>query len=70
MQIDENGNPKISKFHLSREVSQPSKKVERMENYLPWLAPEKIPTEKVKPDSHRYDFYCEMFRQNFFINIC
>ncbi|CAJ0625438.1 15175_t:CDS:2 [Entrophospora sp. SA101] len=64
--IDEKGNPKISNFHLSREVSQPSKKVERMEDYLPWLAPEKIPTEKIsadgiKPNSRRYDFYCEMF---------
>ncbi|CAJ0649023.1 553_t:CDS:2 [Entrophospora sp. SA101] len=59
--IDENGNPKISNFDLNRALFQLSKRTEKIEDYLPWLAPEKILVDHAKPNLQPYDFPCEMF---------
>ncbi|CAJ0919208.1 18860_t:CDS:2 [Entrophospora sp. SA101] len=40
--IDEDGNAKVSNFELSRNLSGETSRISNLNDYIPWLAPEKI----------------------------
>ncbi|CAJ0829903.1 5794_t:CDS:2, partial [Entrophospora sp. SA101] len=55
--IDEDGNAKVSNFELSRNLSGETSRISNLNDYIPWLAPEKI-----ESGTQLYNLDCEMFR--------
>lgn len=47
--------PKIANFKYSRETEQNSTLIENVNDFVRWMAPEKM-------SKHRYNFRCEIFR--------
>ncbi|CAJ0643596.1 13427_t:CDS:2 [Entrophospora sp. SA101] len=60
--IDEDGNAKVSNFELSRNLSGETSRISNLNDYIPWLAPEKI-----ESGTQLYNLDCEMFSFGMFL---
>ncbi|CAJ0919192.1 18853_t:CDS:10 [Entrophospora sp. SA101] len=60
--IDENGSAKVSNFELSRNLSGETTILSDLNDYIRWMAPEKMGSK-----TQRYNLYCEMFSFGMFL---